>query len=105
VLQGRVEVRSLRFMKGRTVNKTLLIIDESQDLTVKKLKMIATRLGPDSRIVFLGNVAQIDDNYLTEHTNGLSVFIRTFADSPLVGHITLQRGERSPFATEAENRL
>jgi len=104
-LKGRVQVKSLRFMKGRTFNKTFLIIDETQDLTVKKLKMIATRVGPDSKIVFLGNVAQIDDNYLTEHTNGLSVFIRTFADSKNAGHITLQRGERSPFATEAENRL
>lgn len=104
-LGKRIQIRSLNFMKGRTFNKTFLIVDETQDLTAKKLKMIATRLGSDSKVVFLGNVAQIDDNYLTENTCGLSIFIRAFADSKLAGHITLQRGERGPFATEAEMRL
>jgi PhoH-like ATPase len=104
-IMSRINIKSLNFMKGRTFNRTLLIVDETQDLTAKKLKMIATRVGPDSKIVFLGNVAQIDDSYLTEHTCGMSILIRTFADSTLVGHITLQRGERSPFATEAEQRL
>ncbi len=92
-------------MKGRTLNRTLLIVDETQDLTTKKLKMIATRIAEDSKIILLGNVAQIDDSYLTEHTCGISVFIRAFAKSKIVGHITLQRGERSAFATEAEERL
>jgi PhoH-like ATPase len=104
-LNSRIRVKSLNFMKGRTFNKTILIIDETQDLTTKKLKMIATRVGHDSKIIFLGNVAQIDDNYLTEHTCGMSVFIRAFADSTLTGHITLQQGVRSSFATEAEERL
>jgi PhoH-like ATPase len=92
-------------MKGRTPNRTILIVDEAQDLTPKKLKMVATRIAEDSKIIFLGNVAQIDDSYLTEHTCGVSVFIRAFADSNIAGHITLQRGERSAFATEAEERL
>jgi PhoH-like ATPase len=104
-LLSKIQMRSLNFMKGRTLNRTLLIVDEAQDLTTKKLKMIATRVGNDSKIVFLGNVAQIDDSYLTEHTCGVSVFIRVFADSTIVGHVTLQRGERSAFATEAEERL
>lgn len=100
-----INIKSLNFMKGRTLHRTFVIVDESQDLTPRQLKMIATRVGEGSKIVFLGNVAQIDNNYLTEHTCGISVFIRAFADSPLVGHITLHGGIRSPFATLAEERL
>ncbi len=105
LLMRRIQIRSLNFMKGRTFINTFIIVDESQDLTAKKLKKIATRVGPGSKIVFLGNVAQIDDNYLSENTCGLSVFIRAFADCEVTGHVTLQKGERSTFATEAEKRL
>ncbi len=104
-IKNRVQIKALNFMKGRTINNTFIIVDEVQDLTAKKLKMIATRVGPGSKIVFLGNVGQIDDSYLTEHTCGLSVFIRSFATSSISGHVTLQRGERSAFATEADDRL
>jgi len=100
-----VQVKSLNFMKGRSITNTLIIVDETQDLTTKKLKMISTRVGPGSKIIFLGNVAQIDDPYLTEHTCGLSVLIRSLRDSHLIGHVTLQSGERSAFATLAEERL
>jgi len=105
LLLRRIQVRSLNFMKGRTFNNTLIIVDEAQDNSPELMKKIATRVGEGSKIVFLGNVAQIDNNYLNEHTCGISVFIRAFADSELSGHITLQRGERTPFATEAEARL
>jgi PhoH-like ATPase len=104
-LGNRIQVKSLNFMRGRSFFRTLIIVDETQDLTPKKLKMIATRVGEGSKIIFLGNVAQIDDNYLTELTCGLSVLIRSFTDSKLMGHITLQGGVRSEFATEAEKRL
>jgi PhoH-like ATPase len=101
----QIKVVSLNFMKGRSINKTLIIVDESQDLAPKALKMISTRVGNGSKIVFLGNTAQIDNPNLTQHTCGLSVFIRTLRDEKLTGHVTLQKGERSPFATLAEQRL
>ncbi|MCD5381130.1 MAG: PhoH family protein [Candidatus Pacebacteria bacterium] len=104
-LREKIKIKSLNFMKGRTFQNTFLIIDEAQDLTVKKLKMITTRIGVGSKIILLGNVAQIDDPYINEHTSGISVIIRAFADSKLAGHVTLQQGERSAFATEAEERL
>jgi PhoH-like ATPase len=100
-----IQVKSLNFMKGRSITDTLIIVDETQDLTTKKLKMISTRVGAGSKIVFLGNVAQIDDPYLTEHTCGMSVLIRSLRDSKLIGHVTLQSGERSAFASLAEERL
>jgi len=102
---NNISVMSLNFMKGRSFQKTCLIVDEAQDLTPKTLKMIATRMGEGSKIIFLGNVDQIDNNYVSEHTNGLSVFIRKSASSSLVGHVTLQAGERSKFATWAEKKL
>jgi len=105
ILMSRIDIRSLNFMKGRTLNNTFIIVEETQDLSKKKLKRIATRIGEGSKIVFLGNVAQIDDTYLTEYTCGMSILIRTFADTDLLGHVTLQRGERHPFATLAEERL
>ena len=105
VVMRCVQIKALNFMKGRTLTRTFVIVDETQDLSPQQLKMIATRIGEGSKIVFLGNVAQIDNHRLTEHTCGMSIFIRAFADSPLVGHVTLQGGVRSPFATLAEERL
>lgn len=105
MLRMNLQIKSLNFMKGRSFEKTLIIVDEVQDVNPGLLKMIATRLGAGSKIIFLGNVAQIDNHLLTEHTCGMSVLISAFADSTLAGHVTLQQGERSPFATEAEERL
>ncbi|MFT7507531.1 MAG: PhoH-like ATPase [Acidimicrobiales bacterium] len=100
-----IQITSLNFIKGRNLKYTLFIVDETQDLTPKVLKLASTRIGEGSKIVFLGNVGQIDNPHLTEHTCGLSVFIRKMQDADLCGHITLQNGERSAFATLAEERL
>lgn len=101
----RIKPNAIDFMKGRTINNTFIIVDEAQDLNKAQLKMLLTRLGVGSKIVILGNVAQIDSNFLTEYSSAMSVFIRTFRTANLVGHITLQRGERHPFATLAEEML
>jgi len=100
-----LQIKSLNLMKGSSFEDTFIILDEAQDVNAKTLKMIATRVGQGSKIVFLGNTAQIDNSFLTENTCGMSVLMRTFADSALVGHVTLQQGVRSPFATLAEERL
>jgi PhoH-like ATPase len=100
-----LQIKSLNYMKGRSFEKTLIIVDEVQDLNRRKLKMIASRVGAGSKIIFLGNVAQIDNHLVTENTCGMSILISAFADSTLMGHVTLQQGERSAFATEAEERL
>jgi PhoH-like ATPase len=100
-----IETPSLHFMKGRSITNTLIIVDESPDLTPSVLKMICTRVGEGSKLVLLGNVDQISNPMLTKHTNGLSKFIRSFKPSNLTGHVTLQSGVRSPFATLAEASL
>jgi PhoH-like ATPase len=100
-----LQVKSLNYMKGRSFERTIIIIDEVQDLSRRQVKMISTRVGQGSKIIFLGNVAQIDNRFVTEHTCGMTILISEFADSTLAGHVTLQKGERSEFATEAEERL
>lgn len=104
-LKMNLQIKSLNLMKGRSFEDTLFIMDEVQDTTRKTLKMASTRVGRGSKIIYLGNVAQIDNTFLSENTCGMSVLISVLADSHLYGHVTLQKGLRSEFATLAEERL
>ncbi|MBA2492633.1 MAG: PhoH family protein [Gammaproteobacteria bacterium] len=104
LLRNRIKLRSLNFMRGRTFLSRYLIIDEAQNLTSKQMKTLITRAGPGSKVICLGNVAQIDTPYLTETTSGLTYVVDRFKDWPYSGHITLLRGERyrlADFASEA----
>ncbi|MGH6636602.1 MAG: PhoH family protein [Gammaproteobacteria bacterium] len=104
LLQRRIKIRSLNFMRGRTFLNRYLILDEAQNLTSKQMKTLVTRAGPGTKIVCLGNISQIDTPYLSETTSGLTYVVDRFKGWPHSGHIVLMRGERSrlaDFATEA----
>jgi PhoH-like ATPase len=104
VLHSRIKVRSLNFMRGRTFLNKYIILDEAQNLTAKQMKALITRAGPGTKIVCLGNIAQIDTPYLTETSSGLTYVVDRFKNWPHGSHITLTRGERSrlaDYATEA----
>ncbi|GMR19619.1 MAG: PhoH family protein [Gammaproteobacteria bacterium] len=101
LLRNRIHVKSLNFMRGRTFQKKFLIIDEAQNLSPHQLKTLITRAGPGSKVVCLGNIAQIDTPYLTETTSGLTYVVDRFRGWQHSGHITLQRGERSRLADQA----
>ncbi len=105
LLQKRIKIRSLNFMRGRTFLKKYLIIDEAQNLTPKQMKTLITRAGPGTKVVCLGNVAQIDTPYLTETTSGLTYVVDRFKNWDHSAHITLQRGERSRLADYASDVL
>ena len=105
LLQNRIKLRSINFMRGRTFLKKYIIIDEAQNLTSKQMKSLITRAGPGTKVVCLGNVAQIDTPYLTETTSGLTYVVDRFKNWPHSGHITLQRGERSRLADYASDTL
>lgn len=105
LIQNRISIRSLNFMRGRTFLNKFIIIDEAQNLTSKQLKTLITRAGPGTKIVCLGNVGQIDTPYLTETTSGLTYIVDRFKDWPHGGHITLHRGERSRLADFASDIL
>src|SRR3989344_5776532 len=105
LLKSRIRIKSLNFMRGRTFLKKFLIIDEAQNLSPHQIKTLVTRAGPGSKIVCLGNIAQIDTPYLTETSSGLTYVVDRFKQWEHSGHITLQRGERSRLADYASEIL
>ncbi len=105
LLRHRIKIKSLNFMRGRTFLNRFLIIDEAQNLTPKQMKTLITRAGPGTKVICLGNIAQIDTPYLTEGSSGLTYVVDRFKGWPHAGHITLQRGERSRLADHAAEVL
>ena len=105
LLRNRIKIRSLNFMRGRTFLNRYLILDEAQNLTPKQMRALVTRAGPGTKLVCLGNIAQIDTPYLTETTSGLTYVVNRFRGWPHAGHITLVRGERSRLADYASETL
>ncbi|MBK6658264.1 MAG: PhoH family protein [Proteobacteria bacterium] len=105
LLQHRIKIRSLNFMRGRTFLNRYVIIDEAQNLTPKQMKTLITRAGPGTKLVCLGNVGQIDTPYLSETTSGLTYVVDRFKSWEHGGHVTLRRGERSRLADYASQYL
>ncbi len=105
LLRNRIKIHSLNFMRGRTFLKKYVIIDEAQNLTSKQMKALITRAGPGTKIICLGNIAQIDTPYLTETTSGLTYVVDRFKGWANSGHITLISGERSRLADYASENL
>ena len=105
LIRSRVKIKSMNFMRGRTFMNKNLIIDEAQNLTPKQMKTLITRAGPGTKIICMGNLAQIDTPYLTEGSSGLTFAVDKFKGWPHSGHITLARGERSRLADFASEVL
>ncbi|MCB1762298.1 MAG: PhoH family protein [Gammaproteobacteria bacterium] len=105
LLRSRIHIHSLNFMRGRTFLNKYVILDEAQNLTPKQMKTLITRAGPGTKVVCLGNIAQIDTPYLTETTSGLTYAVDRFKQWRHSGHITLLRGERSRLADFASAAL
>ncbi|MCX7195541.1 MAG: PhoH family protein, partial [Proteobacteria bacterium] len=101
LIRSRIKIKSLNFMRGRTFLNKYLIIDEAQNLTPKQMKTLITRAGPGTKVVCMGNIAQIDTPYLTEGSSGLTYVVDRFKGWQHSGHVTLQRGERSRLADHA----
>jgi PhoH-like ATPase len=105
LVRSRIKIKSLNFMRGRTFVNKWLIIDEAQNLTPKQMKTLVTRAGPGTKVICLGNIAQIDTPYLTEGSSGLTFVVDRMKDWAHAGHITLARGERSRLADHAADVL
>lgn len=105
LIRTRIKIKSLNFMRGRTFLHKFLIIDEAQNLTPKQMKTLITRAGPGTKVVCLGNIAQIDTPYLTEGSSGLTYVVDRFKGWLHNGHVTLVRGERSRLADFAAEAL
>ena len=105
LIRSRIKIKSMNFMRGRTFLNKYVIIDEAQNLTPKQMKTLITRAGPGTKIICMGNLAQIDTPYLTEGSSGLTFAVDRFKGWPHSGHITLARGERSRLADFASEVL
>lgn len=105
LIRSKIKIKSMNFMRGRTFLNKYVIIDEAQNLTPKQMKTLITRAGPGTKIICMGNLAQIDTPYLTEGSSGLTFAVDKFKGWPHSGHITLARGERSRLADFASEVL
>lgn len=105
VSNEKISIAPLAYIRGRTLTKIFFIVDEAQNLTPHEIKTIISRAGEDTKIVFTGDIYQIDTPYLDAESNGLSYLIDKAKNHPLYAHITLQKGERSELANLANDLL
>jgi len=103
--QGILEVEPLTYIRGRSIPKQFLIIDEAQNLTPHEVKTVITRAGEGTKVVLTGDPYQIDNPYVDSTSNGLTYVVERFKDSPIAGHVTLRKGERSQLAELAATLL
>ena len=101
----KISITPLTYIRGRTLTKIFFIVDEAQNLTPHEIKTIISRAGEETKIVFTGDIYQIDTPYLDAESNGLSYLIDKAKNHPLYAHITLQKGERSELANLANDFL
>jgi PhoH-like ATPase len=102
---GILEVEALSYIRGRSIPNNFIIIDEAQNLSPHEVKTIVTRVGKNSKIVFTGDIEQIDSPYLDKQSNGLIYLAEKFKDKEIAGHINLVKGERSKLAEMASQIL
>jgi PhoH-like ATPase len=105
VEKEKIHITPLAYIRGRSLANIFFIIDEAQNLTPHEIKTIITRAGEGTKIIFTGDIFQIDTPYLDTHSNGLSTLIDRFKNNSVYAHITLERGERSELANLAGNLL
>lgn len=103
--KGIIEVSPIAYIRGRSFNKSFVIVDECQNLTIHELKTIITRCGEGTKMVLLGDTDQVDTPYMDKYSNGLRIAIEKLKGQKLFGHIHLDKGERSPLATLGSNVL
>jgi PhoH-like ATPase len=102
---GLLEVEAISYIRGRSIPRQFMVVDESQNLTPHEVKTIVTRVGEGTKIVFTGDPYQIDNPYVDAESNGLTWLVERFKGQPLAGHVSLVRGERSELAELAANLL
>lgn len=102
---GTIEFKPLTFMRGRSIQNTLIILDEAQNTSVHEIKTLLTRVGEGSKIICLGDVEQIDLPWLDQQNNGLSYLIEKGKTSEMLGHITFIKSHRSSLADWASSNL
>ena len=103
--QKIIEVEPLTYIRGRSIPRQFLVVDEAQNLTPHEIKTVLTRAGEGTKVVLTGDPGQIDNPYVDALSNGLTYTVERFKDSDIAGHVTLRKGERSPLAELAARLL
>ena len=103
--RGILQIEPLTYIRGRSIPKQFLIIDEAQNLTPHEVKTILTRAGEGTKVVLTGDIDQIDSPYLDAASNGISYVVERFREDALGGHMTLLKGERSLLAERSATLL
>jgi PhoH-like ATPase len=101
----QIEIEALTYIRGRSIAKAFMVIDEAQNLSAHELKTIVTRVGENTKIVLTGDIEQIDNVYVNDTSNGLAYAVEKFKETQLAGHVSLVKGERSAVATLAAKIL
>ncbi len=102
---GLLTITALAFIRGRSLSNAIFIVDEAQNLTPHEVKTIITRAGEGTKVIFTGDINQIDTPYMDEHSNGLTYLIDRLKGNSLFAHIKLEKGERSELANLANEML
>ncbi len=103
--KGIIDVAPLSYIRGRSFNDSIIIVDEAQNATVHELKTVITRTGKNSKIILLGDIEQIDLPYVNKYSNGLTIIIEKLKDTNLTGHINFTKGYRSELANLVAEKL
>lgn len=103
--KGLIEVEAITYIRGRSIPRAYIVIDEVQNLSMHEIKTIITRAGEGTKIILTGDIEQIDNVHVDVYTNGLTYAVEKFKDQPIAGHVTLRKGERSELATIASQIL
>ena len=102
---GKVELEAITYIRGRSIPRQYMIVDEAQNLTPHEVKTIISRAGEDTKIVLTGDPYQIDNPYLDASSNGLTYTVERMRGQDIFGHVTLSKSERSALASVAAERL
>ncbi len=105
IKKQQVELEALTYIRGRSIPRQFVIVDEAQNLTPHEVKTIISRAGENTKMVFTGDPQQIDNPYLDSNSNGLSYAVEKLKGHSIYGHVTLSKSERSPLSAIAADYL
>ena len=103
--KGMIDIAPLSYIRGRSFNDAIIIVDEAQNATVHELKTVITRTGKNSKIILLGDIEQVDLTYVNKYSNGLTIVIEKLKEESLTGHVSFTKGYRSELANIAATKL
>ena len=98
--RGQLEMAAITYLRGRSITEEFVVVDEAQNIELAALKVVLTRMAAGSKVVFCGDLGQVDNPYISPY-GGMAALIEKMKGSPLFGHVTLTKGVRSPLAEQA----